>query len=459
VVSSIVAALLVLGVSFVLTTKIAPRIFLALLRAVGFALKPSPITQRRIARFKRIRRGYWSFLALVTLFVTSLFLELLVNGRALAIHYEDRTAFPAVAEWLGKVVFFADIPFFQKRSDFGQAGESEVDYRRFKADCSHPEKIRAEIEEERRKIVDERAELKAAAPKTVTERMKAASKEKALKRREADLEQREKTCAVFEGGHAWCFMPLYPRGPSEFRHDLEANPPIDPSIKDGIPLGTDTAGRDVLVLLLYGFRISLAFALVIWVPGTVLGTVMGACQGYFGGWADIALQRFEEIWAAIPFLFVVMIVASMITPSFLILVGLMVVLVSWLVITVYMRAEFYREKGKDYVQAAIGCGVSDWRIMTRHILPNALVPIVTLSPFTIVSYIISLVSLDYLGFGLPPGTPSWGNLLEQGLENVQFHPHLVTAPSVALVLTLFGLVLIGEAVREAFDPKVFSRLR
>jgi microcin C transport system permease protein len=124
-----------------------------------------------------------------------------------------------------------------------------------------------------------------------------------------------------------------------------------------------------------------------------------------------------------------------------------------------VRGEFYREKSKDYVQAAIGAGVSDWKIIVKHILPNSLVPVVTFAPFGIVAYIGSLVSLDYLGFGLPPGTPSWGALLRQGLENVKFYPHLTIIPVVALAVTLFMVVMIGEAVREAFDPKVFSRLR
>jgi microcin C transport system permease protein len=154
-----------------------------------------------------------------------------------------------------------------------------------------------------------------------------------------------------------------------------------------------------------------------------------------------------------------MIIASLITPSFALLVALMVVLQSWLGITYYIRGEFYREKAKDYVQAAIGTGVADWKIIVRHILPNSLVPLVTFAPFGIVAYIGALVSLDYLGYGLPPGTPSWGALLRQGLDNVRFYPHLTIIPTTALALTLYAVVMIGEAVREAFDPKVFSRLR
>jgi microcin C transport system permease protein len=252
-------------------------------------------------------------------------------------------------------------------------------------------------------------------------------------------------------------MPIYTYGPADIR--LDRPPPAAPSFEAGAPLGTDTAGRDVLVLLLYGFRISLAFSMLVCACGYAVGIVVGALQGYYGGWTDILLQRFEEVWGAIPFLFTIMIIASLITPTFALLLFLLVVLQGWLAITMYIRAEFYREKAKDYVQAAIGMGVADWKIMMKHILPNSIVPIVTFAPFAIVAYISELVALDYLGFGLPPGTPSWGDLLHQGLDNIRFHPHLIVVPVSAMVLTLFSVVLIGEAVREAFDPKVFSRLR
>jgi microcin C transport system permease protein len=451
---------LVLVASHFLAARLIPWLLVAALRLLGFRTEMSPVTRKRISRFKRIKRGYWSFIAIVALFTASLFLELLVNGKALAIHYQDRTAFPAVADWASKVFGFAGISSFQKASDFGQKGESEVDYRLFSRHAAHPEMLGKEIEEERAKIAAERADL--ADPtkaRTPGDKIRAISKRKALDRREADVAQLERALPVLSSGQAWCIMPIYPYGPTDFRLDPELKPPASPSIAAGVPLGTDTAGRDVLVLLLYGFRISLAFSLLVAAIGYAVGVVVGGLQGYFGGWVDIILQRIEEVWSSIPFLFTIMIIASMITPSFTLLLGLMVVLVSWLGITQYIRAEFYREKAKDYVQAAIGMGVADWKIMLKHILPNSIVPIVTFAPFAIVGYISSLVSLDYLGFGLPPGTPSWGDLLHQGLDNIKFHPHLTIVPTAALVLTLFAVVLIGEAVREAFDPKVFSRLR
>ncbi|MEZ0228117.1 MAG: ABC transporter permease subunit, partial [Planctomycetota bacterium] len=422
---------LILTFAFLATTRAIPGLVGLARRALRLR-EPSPVTVKRIARFKRIKRGYYSFLAITTLFLTSLFLELIVNGRAIAASYDGKVAFPAVSEWASKPLFFLEIPYFQKKSDFGQLGESEVDWRRFKRDCTHPELLRKEVDDERAKINAERAELAAIGSTTgrkltPVERMKAKSRQAALDRRVEELAEVDKTLAVFASGRAWCLMPVYPYGPSEFRHDLSKNPPNPPSFVDGIPLGTDEAGRDVLVLLLYGFRISLSFALVVWAAGYAIGITIGGFQGYYGGWIDIGLQRIEEIWHSIPFLYTIMIIASLTTPTFGKLVLLMVILVSWLGITAYMRAEFYREKAKDYVQAAIGCGVSDWRIMLRHILPNALVPVVKFARFAIVGYITSLVSLDFLGFGLAPGTPSWGNLLRQGLDNVNLYPHLVRA--------------------------------
>ena len=254
-------------------------------------------------------------------------------------------------------------------------------------------------------------------------------KKESFERRRNALEELETAKRNFTEGNAWIVNTLYSHSPDELRYDLGENPPNKPSFSKGIPLGTDVSGRDVLSLLLYG------------------------------GWIDILSQRFVEIWGSIPFLFLIMIIGSMITPDFLILACLMIVLRSWLGITYYVRGEFYREKAKDYVQAAIGAGVRDLKIITKHILPNALVPVVTFAPFGIVAYISSLVSLDYLGFGLPPGTPSWGALMRQGLENMRFYPHLLIVPIAALATTLYSVVMVGEAVREAFDPKVFSRLR
>ena len=225
------------------------------------------------------------------------------------------------------------------------------------------------------------------------------------------------------------------------------------------PLGTSDSGIDVVPLLLYGFRVSVGFALLVMGVGYIIGIFAGAIMGYYGGWTDILLQRFIEIWGSVPFLFLIMIIASIIDPSFWMLVIFLVVLRSWMAITYQIRGEFYREKARDYVQAAIGTGVSDFKVMLKHILPNSMIPVISRAPFSFVNYISALVSLDFLGFGLPPTDPSWGRLLNQGFQFILIYPHLVLLPVLALAITLFLVVLIGEAVREAFDPKVFSRLR
>ncbi len=456
--------LVVLLLGFVLTTYVLPWFFRCFLRILGYPAEFSPVTQKRIRRFRAIRRGYWSFKLITVLFVTSLFLELIVSSKALMIRYEDRTAYPALCEWLNMAWPFGEVSSFNKKSDFGQIGESEVDYRQFAIYAAHPALMRKDLEKERTALTAEKEAYLAEHPTPGPDarRFEVRRYERAMKRfgkRGETLLALEKNLAVFEGGRAGCWMPVYPVGPGDLRYDLKSNPPNRPSLEEGVPLGTDMSGRDVVPLMLYGFRISLAFALVVAGLGYGFGILVGGVQGYYGGWVDIVTQRVVEIWGSIPFLFTIMIIASIVQPSFWILAVLMVVLTSWLGITYYVRAEFYREKAKDYVQAAIGSGVSDWRIITRHILPNALVPVVTFAPFGIVAYIGSLVSLDYLGFGLPPGTPSWGALLRQGLENVKFYPHLTIIPTVALASTLYTVVMIGEAVREAFDPKVFSRLR
>ncbi len=357
---------------------------------------------------------------------------------------------------------------FEKRSDFGQVGQSEVDYKRFNAWVADPDLLRPYVEEKRADLDSRRAKFDKRYPvpgADASEEDKAkyaerlAKAEKRWARRKEEVARLERNYELFQNGEARTIMPIYPHYFEEYRLDLGKNPPNKPSFALGIPLGTDMSGRDVVPLLLYGFRISLVFALVVAALGYLIGIVVGGIQGYYGGWIDIVSQRFVEIWSSIPFLFTIMIIASMITPNLMLLIVLLVILRSWIGITYYLRGEFYREKAKDYVQAAIGAGVSDRKIILGHILPNSLVPVVTFAPFGIVAYIGSLVSLDYLGFGLPPGTPSWGALLRQGLENVQYYPHLAIVPAAALALTLFCVVMIGEAVREAFDPKVFSRLR
>ena len=257
------------------------------------------------------------------------------------------------------------------------------------------------------------------------------------------------------GGDNYVLLPPMPYNPIENFLNLEGNPPHAPSKKHWF--GTDDSARDVFARLAYGFRISISFALLITVISYVFGIFVGAFLGFYGRWLDILGQRLVEIWGAIPFLYTVIILSAIFSPSFVLLVVIMSIF-SWMGITYYIRGEFYREKSKDYVSAAIVTGENNLTIMFRHILPNALTPIITFAPFAIVGSIASLVALDYLGFGLPVPTPSWGELLKQAKSSLR-EWHLSIFPLGAMFITLQLIVFIGEAVREAFDPKVFSRLR
>jgi microcin C transport system permease protein len=216
-------------------------------------------------------------------------------------------------------------------------------------------------------------------------------------------------------------------------------------------LGTDDQARDVMARVIYGFRISVMFGLILTVFSTVIGVIAGAVQGYFGGWTDLSFQRFLEIWGGLPFLYILMILSSIIEPGFWTLLGIML-LVSWTWPVGVVRAEFLRARNLEYVRAAKALGLGDWRIMLRHILPNAMVATLTFLPFTLGGSVTTLTSLDFLGFGLPPGSPSLGELLAQGKENLQA-PWLGLTGFVVIGAMLILLIFIGEAIRDAFDPR------
>lgn len=253
----------------------------------------------------------------------------------------------------------------------------------------------------------------------------------------------------------WLVLPPYPYSPYE---DItsDGNKMYEPPSSKHW-LGTDNTGRDVFSRLCYAFNISISFALILTVLNYLFGILIGGCMGYFGGKFDLFFQRIIEIWSSLPMLFVIIIISSIIKPSFFLLIGIYT-LVNWISMTYLMRAEFYREKSKDYVAAALSMGQSDFKVMFKHILPNSLVPIITYFPFSVVAGISALVGLDYLGFGLAPPTPSWGQMLDVGLQNISKW-WMVFSPVAAQFLTLLSIVFIGEGVREAFDPKVYSRLR
>ncbi|HYR34997.1 MAG TPA: ABC transporter permease [Burkholderiales bacterium] len=216
-------------------------------------------------------------------------------------------------------------------------------------------------------------------------------------------------------------------------------------------LGTDDRGRDLLARLLYGFRLSVLFALIVTIASTAFGILFGAVQGYFAGWIDIAMERFKEMWGAMPTLYMLIIFSSLFSASFWLLVVLLTVF-GWLGIAAYVRAEFLKNRTLDYVRAARALGQSNWKIMRRHILPNSLTPVVTLVPFEMAASIGALTSLDFLGLGVPPGTPSLGELLNQGKENLDAWWISLSTFGV-LVVTLLLLILIGDALRDALDPR------
>ena len=225
-----------------------------------------------------------------------------------------------------------------------------------------------------------------------------------------------------------------------------------PTAPDGLNwLGTDDQARDVLARVIYGFRVSVLFGLILTIFSTLIGVLAGAVQGYFGGWTDLTFQRFLEIWGGLPFLYILMILSSIIEPGFWTLLGIML-LVSWTWPVGVVRAEFLRARNLEYVRAAKALGLGDWRIMTRHILPNAMVATLTFLPFTLGGSVTTLTSLDFLGFGLPPGSPSLGELLAQGKENLQA-PWLGLTGFIVIGVMLTLLIFIGEAIRDAFDPR------
>jgi microcin C transport system permease protein len=249
--------------------------------------------------------------------------------------------------------------------------------------------------------------------------------------------------------HGWAVWPLIPFGYQTINYNLPSPAPSPPDAVNW--LGTDDQGRDVLARLIYGFRISVLFGLVLTVASSVIGVAAGAVQGYYGGLTDLLFQRFIEVWSGLPVLFLLIILSSIIQPNFWWLLGIML-LFSWMSLVDLVRAEFLRARNFDYVRAAKALGVSNPVIIWRHVLPNAMVATLTFLPFILNGSITTLTSLDFLGFGLPPGSPSLGELLAQGKNNLQA-PWLGFTSFFVLAIMLSLLIFIGEAVRDAFDPR------
>jgi len=254
---------------------------------------------------------------------------------------------------------------------------------------------------------------------------------------------------LIEERGGWMLWPPIRYSYGTINLDLPVPAPAPPSAENW--LGTDDQGRDVVARAIYGFRISVLFGLVLTLFSSVVGVAAGAVQGYFGGWTDLLFQRFIEIWSGLPVLFLLIILASVVDPNFWWLLGIML-LFSWMQLVGVVRAEFLRARNFDYVRAARALGVSNAKIMFKHLLPNAMVATLTFVPFILNGSITTLTSLDFLGFGLPPGSPSLGELLAQGKANLQAPWLGITAFSVLAVMMSL-LIFIGEAVRDAFDPR------
>lgn len=249
--------------------------------------------------------------------------------------------------------------------------------------------------------------------------------------------------------NGWMVWPILKYSYKTINYDLPKPAPSAPTGEN--LLGTDDQGRDVLARVIYGFRISVLFGLTLTIISSILGVAAGAVQGYFGGKIDLFFQRFIEIWSGLPVLFILIILSSLVTPNFWWMLGAML-LFSWTSLVRVVRAEFLKARNYEYVKAAKALGVKEGVIIVRHVLPNAFVSALTFMPFILTGAITTLTSLDFLGFGLPPGSPSLGELLSQGKTNLEA-PWLGITAFITLAFMLSLLIFIGEAVRDAFDPR------
>ena len=247
----------------------------------------------------------------------------------------------------------------------------------------------------------------------------------------------------------WALYTLNRYGPNTLNYFAKSPNPSAPTADNW--LGTDDRGRDLLAQLLYGFRVSVLFGLALTATGVVLGVVTGAIQGFFGGKTDLAFQRFIEIWGSMPELYLLIIFSAVFAPSIALLL-ILLSLFGWMGLSDYVRAEFLRNRQLDYVKAARALGVGNWHLIWRHILPNSLTPVVTFLPFRMSAAILALTSLDFLGLGVPPGTPSLGELLSQGKNSIDAW-WISLSTFAVLVVTLLLLTFMGDALRDALDPR------
>ncbi len=362
----------------------------------------SPLNKRRWESFKANRRGYWSLWIFLAMFFISLFAEFIANDKPIFIHVNGKSFFPAV-------MTYPDTDFGDAKDPnlFGTAADYRDDY------------LMGLIKKEGGTVIWPLVRF-------------------------SYNTQVSKPPSPFPSKPTWllnakdCAFAIK----NNFAHcgDLEPN-----------WLGTDDGGRDVLARLIYGFRISVLFGLALTIVSSVIGVAAGAVQGYFGGWIDLLFQRFIEIWTSIPSLYLLLIISSVLVPGFFVLLGILL-LFSWVSLVGLVRAEFLRGRNFEYIMAARALGVSNGTIIFRHLLPNAMVATMTFLPFILSSSVMTLTALDFLGFGLPPGSPSLGELLSQGKANVQA-PWLGLTGFFSIAIMLSLLIFVGEAVRDAFDPR------
>ena len=350
------------------------------------------LQKRRLASFRANRRGLWSLRIFLALFLVSLCAEIIANDRPLLMSFRGELRSPLLG--------------FVSERELGGFHGTRADFRDPYVQCL-------------------------------------------IRTGGAEACDDDENAATPEGVSAgWLVWPLIPFSYDTINYDV----PRAPSPPDAVNwLGTDDQARDVLARVIYGFRLSVLFAFIVTAVSAVIGVLAGAVQGYFGGWIDLVFQRVVEVWSNIPSLYIIMIVSAVIAPNFWLMVFL-VALFGWTALVGVVRAEFLRARNFEYVRSARALGVSDWTIMTRHLLPNAMVATITMLPFLVTGGISTLAALDLLGFGLQSTHPSLGELALQGRNNIQA-PWLGVTAFFTFAIMLSLLVFVFEAVRDAFDPR------